>query len=404
MTTKKQDTEKATHCPRCKTKFECLPGNIGACKCSKIELSKEEYGFITSKFKTCLCNNCLQQMKDEYNMKFHYNKPKNFKDRIFTLFFFFSLLNFLSTYAQSYAPPVGQTGTSAIYMDSSVFVNWASGCTLTRGYQDISNTSLGYTTVGDNTMATGKAQSNAVVSLGDGGSAICTFDKAITNGVGYDFAVFENGFDDLFLELAFVEVSSDGVNFFRFPAHSLTDTTVQTGSFGSTDAKKINNLAGKYRGGYGTPFDLQELSGTAGLDITKITHVKIIDVVGSINSNYASRDFYHNKVNDPWPTAFPSGGFDLDAIGVIHETTITSLEKNVIENSISVYPNPVTNGEEIKISNAEPALLELMDVSGKTLITNDGSSISTSGLSTGIYFLKISTKNTVHFQKIIVQP
>ena len=45
-----------------------------------------------------------------------------------------------------------------------------------------------------------------------------------------------------FLELDFVEVSSDGVNYFRFPATSYTDTTVQTGSFGSTDATKINKI------------------------------------------------------------------------------------------------------------------------------------------------------------------
>jgi hypothetical protein len=184
------------------------------------------------------------------------------------------LLFFLCTVfgsSQTYHPPAGQAGTNAIYMDSSVFVNWATGCQVTRGYQDISDPSLGLASVGDPSMATGKAQSNGVISLGDGGWAVCTFEYEIRNGAGYDFAVFENGFDDTFLELAFVEVSSDGQHFFRFPAHSETDTSTQTGSFGATDARKINNLAGKYRGGYGTPFDLQELAGTEGLDIDRIT-------------------------------------------------------------------------------------------------------------------------------------
>ena len=90
-----------------------------------------------------------------------------------------------------------------------------------------------------------------------------------------------------------MEVSSDGVNYFRFPATSYTDTTVQTGSFGSTDATKINNLAGKYRALYGTPFDLEELKNENGLDVNNITHIKIIDVVGSIQNQYASRDQYH---------------------------------------------------------------------------------------------------------------
>ncbi|MFN6048554.1 MAG: T9SS C-terminal target domain-containing protein, partial [Bacteroidota bacterium] len=56
--------------------------------------------------------------------------------------------------------------------------------------------------------AEGPAASNGVVSLGDGGIATLTFDPPITNGDGFDFAVFENTFLDTFLELAFVEVST----------------------------------------------------------------------------------------------------------------------------------------------------------------------------------------------------
>jgi len=398
-----QNKDQLSQCPRCSKKFECKPNDISSCNCSKIVLSAEEYRFISSKFQICVCNACLVELKDEYNSKFHYNKPNNFKDRTFSTVLFFILFLAKSIQAQTYAPPVGQAGTSAIYMDSSVFVNWATGCTIVRGYQDISNTSLGFTTVGDNTMATGKAQSNAVVSLGDGGSAVCTFDRPIKNSAGYDFAVFENGFDDVFLELAFVEVSSDGVNFFRFHAHSLTDTTTQTGSFGSTDATKINNLAGKYRGGYGTPFDLQELAGTPGLNIDNITHVKIIDVVGSINRAYATYDFYNNKINDPWPTAFPSGGFDLDAIGVIHENTITSLKEESEFIRISIYPNPCNSGEKIYLNlDAEISSLEIIDSNGLVVFCNNTKSIEPNLLKAGVYFLRINSNNILRVEKLIV--
>ncbi len=54
-----------------------------------------------------------------------------------------------------------------------------------------------------------------------------------------------------FLELAFVEVSTDSVHFVRFPAVSLTNPAVQTGAFGTTDARNIHNLAGKYIANYG---------------------------------------------------------------------------------------------------------------------------------------------------------
>jgi hypothetical protein len=36
-------------------------------------------------------------------------------------------------------------------------------------------------------------------------------------------------------------------------------------------------------------------------------------------NNYASYDSQGHQINDPWPTNFPTGGFDLDAVGVINE-------------------------------------------------------------------------------------
>jgi len=47
---------------------------------------------------------------------------------------------------------------------------------------------------------------------------------------------------------------------------------------------------------YGTPFDLEEMIGIIGLNVDSITHVKVIDVVGSINPLYASYDKYHGHI------------------------------------------------------------------------------------------------------------
>jgi len=49
--------------------------------------------------------------------------------------------------------------------------------------------------------------------------------------------------------------------------------------------------------------------------------VKVIDVIGTIDPQYASRDSFGNIVNDPYPTPFGSCGFDLDAVGVINQAT-----------------------------------------------------------------------------------
>lgn len=327
-------------------------------------------------------------------------KHKSIYFKIAFLVFSFSF----NANAQTYPPPVGQTGTTAMYKDSSAFINWVTGCIVVKGYQDISNTSLGFVNTGYSSMVLGQPVTNGVVSLGDGGYAICTFQYPIKNGVGNDFAVFENSFDDLFLELAFVEVSSDGFNFVRFPSHSLTDTLTQTGTFGSTDATKINNLAGKYSGSFGTPFDLQELATNSNLNINSITHVKIIDVVGSVNKQYAKRDGYNNMINDPWPTPFPNGGFDLDAIGVIHQNTSVGLKENKLEKNINIYPNPVNKGENISLySSTEFISLNIYNFSGQKIFFTKENKINTSYFEEGIYFIQVISKEGIITKKILIK-
>ncbi|MDF3131270.1 PEP-CTERM sorting domain-containing protein [Kiritimatiellaeota bacterium B1221] len=218
------------------------------------------------------------------------------------------------------------TDDFSIPADDPSIVGWATGYqNLNRGYMDISTPSAGTVGYGDPNDMLGKADAHSssnfnVVSLGDGGSVTLTFANPITNGTGYDFAVFENGFSETFLELGFVEVSSDGINFFRFESDYAPEeaSPVQIGGFGSVDTTEYYNLAGKYMSGWGTMFDLEEFAGTAGLDTTRITHVRIIDVVGSLDPAYGSQDADGDYINDPFSTPFNTGGFDLDAVGVIH--------------------------------------------------------------------------------------
>lgn len=305
-----------------------------------------------------------------------------------------------------FPPSAGQAGTTAIYKDSSVFVAWANGCEVARGWQNIADTTLGKADVGDSSMALGAAGANGVVSLGDGGIAVLTFNLPIVNGESWDFAVFENSFSDHFLELAFVEVSSDGENYIRFPSTSLTDTLTQLGAFDELmDATKINNLAGKYRALYGTPFDLQDLAAVSSLDLNHITHVRIVDVVGSLDPDYTSYDVFDHKINDPWPTPFNSSGFDLDAVGVIHLQP-AAISENKEESEITVYPNPACN--ILYVSSARPNNLmkvSLMNLEGtilkETAAVDPVESIDLTDIPAGLYIIKIRNDCNTIYKKII---
>jgi hypothetical protein len=170
----------------------------------------------------------------------------------------------------------------------------------------------------------------------------------IRNVNGYDFAVFENAFlsnfttdegsaaGEMFAELGYVEVSSDGVNFARFPSVSLIAGAV--GLYGTIEISDVFNLAGKHpnAGGIctGTPFDLKEIAGdpkviSGIVDINNISYVRIVDVPGSGDfydeavehidpDSRPDWDYYYTNhpIYDAWLT-FNPGGVDLQAIGVL---------------------------------------------------------------------------------------
>jgi hypothetical protein len=220
------------------------------------------------------------------------------------------------------------------------FLGWATGYV---NYLPGSNISDGYWM--DATRALGPATGNhieSVVSLGDlsqteinGGTApgeiTMTFATPIANGDGADLAVFENGLVEtgtgkVFAELAYVEVSSDGLNFARFPSDSLTASPVS--AYGAIDVTNVFNLAGKHANNnasattvgdsWGTPFDLEDLLDhvlvtTGLLDLDAVNYVKVVDIPGTGDFVDADGD----PIYDAWMTQ-GSGGFELEAIGVLN--------------------------------------------------------------------------------------
>lgn len=216
------------------------------------------------------------------------------------------------------------------YIDKNAaeIVEWATG------YQDYVEGSSLSNTWKTPDLALGPAVGGSfdVVSLGRGGRITLTFTNPIRNGDGADFCVFENGFNDEFLELAWVEVSTDGEHYVRFPNFS----TTLNPSVSYINPSNVFGLASRYRSGRGTGFDLEQLSlayqaaladetdfsaaykadlevNYSYLDLEDIRYVRLVDIVG--DGSALDADGY--VIYDAYPTT-GSAGFDLDAVGVLN--------------------------------------------------------------------------------------
>ncbi len=206
-----------------------------------------------------------------------------------------------------FSPAAGISGSTAVGRDDARIVGWVN---TVEEYLPGTNVDPEWQ---DTTQATGPAEGTAfdVLSLGEGGYVVIPFDPPLTDHAGPEFAIFENSFSDDFLELAWVDVSENGRDYFRFPAVSLSDEAV--GAYGTIEPALVDGFAGKYRQGFGTPFDLAALR-DAGLGQAKVAWVRLVDVVG----DGTSTDCNGQPLHDPYPTT-GSAGFDLDAIAILDQ-------------------------------------------------------------------------------------
>jgi len=131
------------------------------------------------------------------------------------------------------APAAGQSGSTAIHRSSNAFMAWADGYLDVQYGAEVDEQWM----TPEKALGEAEGTSYEIVSLGRGGQITLTFPQGIGDESGFDFAVFENGISDEFLELAYVEVSSDGTNFVRFPNYSYTPDPV--GSYGSLNTRLI---------------------------------------------------------------------------------------------------------------------------------------------------------------------
>lgn len=303
-----------------------------------------------------------------------------------------------------FAPAAGEAGSTAIWKDDGAIVAWAAG------YQDV----VYGGSLAENWKTPAKALGPAtgdvfdIVSLGRGGSITLTFTHPIRDGDGADFAVFENAFSDTFLELAWVEVSTDGVHFVRFPDSSFTGAPV--GGFGNVDPTFVHGFAGKYRLGYGTPFDLAQLrvaheaavaetdafspvfeaqleDNFPHLDLDEINFVRLVDVVG----DGAAFDAEGFVIYDPYPTT-GSAGFDLEAVAVLNQVDPAGEPQHIfLQPPANQLTGTVDRPLHVRSSSGLPVRLFIDDgPAGATVAELAPHLFNHSGTSTGVVTLRAS--------------
>ena len=223
--------------------------------------------------------------------------------------------------------PIQRTSGSIVMWENSV-VSYLPAPGVNASFK---NPTTGLASLGDlyNPMTTTGSATVGLIGSTAPGSITLSFAQAIYDGPGADFAVFEQGFingsntSQLFAEFAYVEVSSDGINFARFDSISTnTAHSAGSGAFAYYDVTNVYNLAGKHASNWGTPFDLNQLAThnlvTDGfLDLAAILYVRLVDVVGSGSildgeGNEIpgiAKDSLGNPIRDNWVTT-GSGGFD----------------------------------------------------------------------------------------------
>lgn len=181
------------------------------------------------------------------------------------------------------------------------------------------------------------AGSPHVLTLGAGGSVTLGFGVTIADGPGIDLVVAENPFfyplgsASTFAEVAYVEVSTNGADFVRFPSH-YAGPMVPLAPFGSAPLGTYRGLAGTTpvfanvvtgigdpfdpTTGGGDAFDLGELASEAAVqnglvDLTAIHFVRIVDVRAGIDADSSGQFIFDNG---------GGGSADIDAVTVVHDS------------------------------------------------------------------------------------
>lgn len=140
------------------------------------------------------------------------------------------------------------------------------------------------------------------------------------------------------------------------------------------------------------------------------------EIIGELNAAGNSNQVLHYDISDPFPTQginyYILEQHDFNG-GIKSYNPISSNCQTSFENSLSVYPNPTSNGFKVEINqfdNSEIGSIQLFDISGKLIETTNiqiesGTNeylLETNQLAPGTYILNILSAEKFKPVKVII--
>lgn len=163
-----------------------------------------------------------------------------------------------------------------------------------------------------------------VLSLGDGGVIVLEFvDNIAINGPGPDLIIFENAFfaggdpENVFCEVAFVEVSQDGIEYHRFPNDYDPDGTPVNNPDNWTGFAGVAPVLSRPDNGI-DPTDPDTAGGDLfDLDDVGLEWVRYLRIIDTGEGDTAATDDDGDIIYDPGLPGGTMAGFDLDAVAAV---------------------------------------------------------------------------------------
>lgn len=106
-----------------------------------------------------------------------------------------------------------------------------------------------------------------------------------------------------------------------------------------------------------------------------------------------------------WNAEAAGGSFSIDDVIITGTTATLSVKQNTIS-GLSMYPNPVSNGNLYITSNSSQAKsVAIFDILGKQVVktTTSNNAVNVANLKSGVYIVKISEEGKTDTRKLIIE-